>query len=390
MSDDEQEADVNEPGGAAGGHVAPDDFGVSGTPEGPEAELPAGDDRLRELYEMMVLIRVFEEETERQYKKARIGGYCHISSGQEAVAVGALEPLEDEDVLVTAYRCHHMALARGVSAEAVMAELFGRADGCAGGRGGSMHLADPERNYLGGWGIVAGHVPLATGAAFTFAHTGEPNAVLCELGEGAVNEGAWHESLNLAGLYDLPIVYLVENNVYGMGTAVHMASAEPEVWKRAAGYRIHGERIDGQDVEAVMEASDRLLRRARDERRPALLECITYRFRGHSVADAGTAYRTKDEIEEWKEHDPIGRFGQTLLDRGIFDSPDDLDQVRARADKRVEKAIEFAEGSDQPELETLARHVYGDDKAVDQFARMAPGSPFGERELVMEQELGHG
>jgi pyruvate dehydrogenase E1 component alpha subunit len=344
---------------------------------------------LRELYEMMVLIRLFEEEAERQYKKARIGGYCHLSSGQEAVAVGGLEPLEQDDILVTAYRCHHLALARGVSAESVMAELFGRAAGCAGGRGGSMHLADPSRGYLGGWGIVAGHVPLATGAAFTFAHTDEPHAVLCELGEAAVNEGAWHEALNLAGLLELPVVYLVENNLYGMGTSVHMSSAEPEVWKRAAAYAMHAERVDGQDVEAVMEACDRLLRRAREERRPALLECVTYRFRGHSVADPGTAYRTDQEIEEWKEHDPISRFGQTLLDRGIVES-EELDEVRERMDARVQEAVEFAENADPPELDSLARHVYGDEHAGEQFARMTPGSPFGERELVIEKELGHG
>ncbi len=154
------------------------------------------------------------------------------------------------------------------------------------------------------------------GAAFTFAQTDEPHAVLCELGEGAVNEGAWHEALNLAGIYELPIVYLVENNFYGMGTAVHMASSEPEVWKRAAAYAMHAERVDGQSVEEVMEASDRLLRRAREERRPALLECVTYRFRGHSIADQGTAYRTEQEIEEWKQHDPIPRFGKALVDRG--------------------------------------------------------------------------
>ena len=385
-----EDGQAREPGGVAGGHVGPDHLQGAGSPAGPESRISPGADRLRELYETMVLIRLFEEETERQYKKARIGGYCHISSGQEAVGVGALEPLGQDDILVSAYRCHHLALARGISPESVMAELFGRADGCAGGRGGSMHLADPTRGYLGGWGIVAGHVPLATGAAFTFAQNDQPHAVLCELGEGAVNEGSWHEALNLAGIYALPVVYLVENNIYGMGTSVHMASAEPEVWKRAAGFAMHGERVDGQDVEAVMEASDRLLRRARDERRPALLECVTYRFRGHSVADAGTSYRTEEEIEEWKGNDPISRFGRTLLERGIFESEEELDDVRERMDARVQEAVEFAENADPPELDSLARHVYGDENAAEQFTRMNPGSPFGERELVLEKELGNG
>ena len=381
---------AQEPGGAAGGHLGPDLLERAGSPVGPESQVSLSADRMRELYETMVLIRLFEEETDRQYKKARIGGYCHISSGQEAVAVGALKPLEVNDVLITAYRCHHLALARGVSPESVMAELFGRADGCAGGRGGSMHLADPTRRYLGGWGIVAGHVPLATGAAFTMAQTDEPHAVLCELGEGAVNEGAWHEALNLAGLLELPVVYLIENNLYGMGTSVHRASAEPEVWKRAAGFAMHAERVDGQDVEEVIEASDRLLRRAREQRQPALLECITYRFRGHSVADQGTSYRTEEEIEEWKQTDPITRFGQTLLDRGVFESEDELEDASERMDARVQEAVEFAESSDPPELDSLARHVYGDEHAGDQFARMMPGSPFGERELALEKELGHG
>ena len=384
-----EDGQAREPGGVAGGHIGPDLLGRAGSPAGPESRISPSADRLRELYETMVLIRLFEDETERQYKKARIGGYCHISSGQEAVAVGGLEPLEQDDILVTAYRCHHLALARGISPESVMAELFGRADGCAGGRGGSMHLADPTRGYLGGWGIVAGHVPLATGAAFTFAQTDRPHAVLCELGEGAVNEGAWHEALNLAGIFDLPVVYLVENNIYGMGTSVHMASAEPEVWKRAAEFAMHAERVDGQDVEAVMEASDRLLRRAREERQPALLECVTYRFRGHSVADQGTSYRTEEEIEEWKQTDPIPRFGQALIDRGVLESQDDLEEISERMDARVQEAVEFAENSSAPELDSLARHVYGDEHAGQQFARMRSGSPFGERELVLEKELGH-
>lgn len=353
-----------------------------GAAQGEDAE------KLRALYESMVLIRLFEEETERQYKKARIGGYCHLSSGQEAATVGALAPLEDEDVLFTSYRSHGLALARGVNPNEVMAELFGRVDGCARGRGGSMHLADPEVGYLGGWGIVAGQLPLATGAALAFAQRGEQHAVLCELGEGAASMGAWHEALNLAGAWKLPVVFLVMNNEYGMGTTVEKASAEPEVYKRAAAYRMPGERVNGQDLEEVMAAAETLLKGAREDRQPAVLECMTYRFRGHSVADAGTAYRSKEEIEEWKEQrDPITLFGKALMEKGVIGDQDELDKIRDEADKRVQEAVEFAESSDEPELDTLARHIYGDEATPEQFDRMDPGSPFGERELVLERGL---
>jgi pyruvate dehydrogenase E1 component alpha subunit len=342
-------------------------------------------ERLVELYERMVLIRLFEEETERQYKKARIGGYCHLSSGQEAATVGACSQLADDDLLFTSYRSHGFALARGTSPGAVMAELFGREEGCARGRGGSMHLADTERGYLGGWGIVAGQLPLAVGAAFTMAHTGQQRAVLCELGEGAVNLGAWHESLNLAGVWDLPVVFIVMNNVYGMGTTVEKASAEPEVHKRAAAFQMVGERVDGQDLEAVMEVAGRLLTAAREERKPSVLECMTYRYRGHSVADAGFAYRTKEEIEEERERDPLVTFGKALVDRGAVD---DLDEIRERAAQQVKEAVDFAEEAAAPPVDSLARHVYGDEKTAQQFARMTKGSPFGEAELVLDMELG--
>ncbi len=208
-------------------------------------------------YERMLLIRRFEAEAERQYKLARIGGYCHLSIGQEATAVGAVAALEDGDLLVTGYRAHGMALARGLTPESVMAELFGREDGCAHGRGGSMHLLDPERGYFGGWGIVGGQLPIAAGLALGLVRQGKQQAVLCELGEGAVNMGAWHESLNLAALWNLPVVFLVVNNVYGMGTSVERASAEPEVFRRASAYRIEGERVDGDDLEEVEWAAAR-------------------------------------------------------------------------------------------------------------------------------------
>ena len=342
----------------------------------------------RELYEAMVLIRVFEEETDRQYKRDRIGGYCHLCIGQEGATVGACAALEPDDLLLTSYRSHGFAVARGVSPEAMMAELFGRVDGCARGRGGSMHPADPELGYLGGWGIVGGQLPLAVGAAFTLAQEERPQAVLCELGEGAVNIGAWHEALNLAAIWDLPVVFLVMNNEYSMCSAVAEVSAEPEVHKRAAAFRMRGERVDGQDVEAVYEAAGELLRDARERRRPAVLEALTYRYRGHSVADPGTAYRSPGEVEEWRRRDPIALFGARLRERGIFSSDDELEQVRRHAEQRVAAAVEYAERSEPPPVTTLARHVYGDPATSEQFAHTGPGSPFGERELILEGGLG--
>ena len=337
----------------------------------------AQDDELRRLFELMLLIRAFEPEAERQYKKARIGGYCHLATGQEATHVGAVGAMREDDVLVAAYRDHGLALARGIEAGAVMAELFGRVDGCAHGRGGSMHLLDVERGFLGGWGIVGGHLPVATGVALELARREEPRAVLCELGDGAVNTGAWHESLNLAALWQLPIVYLVVNNQYGMGTQVDRASAEPELHKRACAYRMHGERVDGDDLEAVLEVTRGLLDRARDEGRPAVLEAMTYRYRGHSVADAGWTYRSKDEVEEHRRHDPIDRAAQRL---GI--DGEELDELREQAEGRVQEAVEFAENSEAPDVGTLAEHVYGDPDSDEQFERMRSGAPFGEGEPV--------
>ena len=339
----------------------------------------------RELYELMVLSRVFETEAERQYKAARIGGYCHLSSGQEATTVGAVHALEPDDVLVTGYRCHGFALARGVPPEAAMAELFGRADGCAHGRGGSMHLLDVDRGFYGGWGIVAGQLPVATGLALGLVRQQRPQAVLCELGDGAVNMGAWHESLNLAALWNLPIVFLVLNNEYGMGTSVGRASAEPELWRRAAAHRMHGERIDGDDLDVVIEAADRLLREAREERRPAVLEAITYRYRGHSVADAGLAYRTPDEIAARQALDPISRVRAQLMATGA--SEDELDAIDDAAEERVRAAVDFALASPEPAVDGLASGMHASGSAS-QFERMRPGSPFGEEGLTFDAGLG--
>lgn len=266
-----------------------------------------------------------------------------------------------------------------------MAELFGREDGCAHGRGGSMHLLDVGRGYYGGWGIVAGQLPIATGLALALVRQGRQDAVVCELGDGAVNMGAWHEALNLASLWDLPVVFLVMNNEYGMGTAVSRASAEPELYKRAAAFRMHGERVDGDDLDAVYAAADRLLRTAREQRRPAVLEACTYRYRGHSVADAGLAYRTKDEISERQKRDPLVRVREQLRADGVTD--EELDAIDQRAEERVAAAVEFALNSPDPRVDELAAGMYAAGSG-EQFARMRPGSPFGEEALTFDAGLG--
>ncbi len=285
------------------------------------------------LFRMMALIRRFEERTEEQYTRARIGGYCHLAIGEEASTVGAIDALEPGDCLYASYRDHGTALAVGSEPVAVMAELFGKETGVAHGRGGSMHLMDVQRRFFGGWGIVGAHLPIAAGTALALSYRDLPNAVLCQFGDGAVETGSFHEALNLAGIWDLPIVFQIINNQYGMGTSVEQSSAEPDLWRRAAAYRMHGERIDGNDVLAVREATARLMAIARQERRPALLETITYRFRGHSVADAGKVYRSAEEIDSWRKRDPITRFGLLCSERGLLDAGRDrpgLDRRRRR------------------------------------------------------------
>lgn len=338
------------------------------------------------LYEQMVLIREFEQEAERQYKAARIGGYCHLSSGQEAATVGAVQAMGQADLLVTGYRCHGFALAKGVPAGAVMAELFGRRDGCAHGRGGSMHLLDVQKGFYGGWGIVAGQLPVATGLALALVRQGRHGAVLCELGDGAVNMGAWHEALNLAALWHLPIVYLVINNEYGMGTSVQRASAEPEIYRRASAFRMHGERVDGNDLYAMQQACARLISRAREERSPAVLEALTYRYRGHSVADPGLSYRTREEIQAHiGDHDPIVRFERELARGGV--DQQQTQAARESAAEAVAEAVRFAEQSPEPEIQSLAEGVYASGSDI-QFERMRLGSPYGEQELVFDAGLG--
>ena len=332
----------------------------------------------RRILRQMMLIRRFEERTEEQYTRARIGGYCHLAIGEEAANVGAIEPMEPGDYVLASYRDHAAALAVGSSPAAVMAELFGKETGVAGGYGGSMHLLDVERRFLGGWGIVGGHLPIAVGAALAIDYQDALGAVLCQFGDGATNTGAFHEALNLAAVWHLPIVFQVINNLYGMGTSVEQASAEPELHKRACAYRMHGERVDGNDVLAVREATGRLLERARKESEPALLETTTYRYRGHSVADAGKVYRTPDEIASWRERDPITRFVAILREHDMLDD-DELESMRKQVADEVTEAIREAAAAPTPDPDELYENVYGEDWS-EQFEGMNTAAPFGERQ----------
>jgi pyruvate dehydrogenase E1 component alpha subunit len=340
------------------------------------------DEELRRIYRMMVLVRRFEERTEEQYTRARIGGYCHLNIGEEATVVGAVTAMQAEDYLFASYRDHGVALAVGSSSKEVMAELMGKETGSAHGRGGSMHLLDVKHHFLGGWGIVGGQIPIAVGAAFALDYEKRPGAVVCMFGDAATNIGAFHEALNIAGVWQLPCVFVITNNKYGMGTSVEMASAEPDLYKRACAYRMPSERVDGQDVLAVHEAMSRLLRLARDERQPSLLECITYRYRGHSVADAAHAklYRTHDEINEWMARDPIPLFAQKLRDRDLLDD-ESIRQIAGEVEQEVQEAIDFGVQSPDPDPQALYLHMYNE-AAQEQFARMSVGAPYAERSIA--------
>src|SRR5438552_2892352 len=271
----------------------------------------------RELLRSMLLQRRFEERCAEAYALGKIGGFCHLYIGQEAVSTGSLSLLRPDDYIITTYRDHGQALARGITPRAVMAELFGRSDGCARGKGGSMHMFDKSLNFLGGHGIVGAHVPLATGVGFAIKYRGGDQVCVCFMGESVVNTGAFDEALNMAGLWKLPVVYVIENNRYGMGTALERASAIHDVFERGAAYNIPRAQCDGQDVFAVRASVQEAIDRARTESSPTLLEVRTYRFMGPSMSDAvsGT-YRTKAELEEWQKRDPIVLLRMQMQEKG--------------------------------------------------------------------------
>ncbi len=345
----------------------------------------------RELIETMVLIRRFEEEAGRQYQRAKIGGFLHLGIGEEATIVGTTSVMEDRDFLIGTYRTHGHAIARGTSPDAVMAELFGREDGCCRGRGGSMHMFDLERRFMGGYGVVGGNLPIAAGLALGSDYKRDDSVTVCSFGDGAVNTGNFGETMNLSALWSLPIVFMVENNLYGMGTSLERHSAVTDLSKKAEGYGVPGIRIDGMDILAVREAVAEHIRIAREERRPTLIEAFTYRFRGHSAADP-EVYRTKEEVEEWRQKDPILVFAERLSADGVL-GEGDLDAMRERAEERVLAAVEFADASPEPPLESLYDNLYvlgeeaiGGWYAVDERTpETHPGE--AEREIGAEGEI---
>jgi pyruvate dehydrogenase E1 component alpha subunit len=333
-----------------------------------------------ELLARMALIRRFEEEAGRQYQRAKAGGFLHLGIGEEATIVGTTSVMRDEDFLIGTYRTHGHAIARGTEPKRVMAELFGRVDGTSGGRGGSMHIFDAEKRFMGGYGIVGGNLPIAGGLALASQYKGEDAVTVCMFGDGASNTGNFGETMNLAALWKLPVLFLVENNLYGMGTSVERHSAQTDLSKKAQGYGISGTRVDGMDVMAVREAVAEGLRLAREEQRPTLLEAFTYRYRGHSAADP-EVYREREEVEEWQEKDPIETFAGRCIEAGVLGERE-VQQVRDAADETVQKAVEFAEASPEPALETMYEGLYARTEADGWYAvdERSPEPHRGERE----------
>ena len=310
----------------------------------------------REWLASMLLIRRFEERAGEMYAKAKVGGFLHLAIGEEATIVGSVAALRDRDYLISTYRSHGHALARGTEPERVMAELFGKQDGVCRGRGGSMHMFDLERRFMGGYGIVGGNLPLAAGFALASDYLKTEDATLCQFGDGASNQGTFGETLNIAALWKLPVVFMVTNNRFGMGTSLERHSAVTELHRRGEGFGVPGMQCDGMDVLDMLHVTGEALRIAREERRPILVEALTYRFRGHSMADP-EEYRTKEQVAEWRKRDPLITFGDRLVAEGAL-SEEEREALDAAAIARVDEAVAFAEASPFPTPESLYDDVY--------------------------------
>jgi pyruvate dehydrogenase E1 component alpha subunit len=307
------------------------------------------------LYKMLK-IRRFEEKCVELYSEMKIRGFMHLYIGEEAVAVGIIDALKPEDAVVATYREHGHALARGISADSIMAEMYGKQEGCSRGRGGSMHIFDKKTRFYGGNAIVGGGLPIAAGLAMADKLQGKQCVVCCFFGEGAVAEGEFHESMNLAGLWHLPVLFVCENNLYAMGTALKLSESVTDIAQKAAGYGITSEAVDGMDVLAIESAAGKAVAAVRSGKGPYFLECRTYRFRAHSMFDP-ELYRTKDEVQAWKERDPILTFAQRLKDREII-SDKDMDELGKRIDSEIKDAVAFAEAGTYEPAEDLMRFVY--------------------------------
>jgi pyruvate dehydrogenase E1 component alpha subunit len=332
--------------------------GVLDRPENSNDKLSEDRDTLVQMLHQMILIRRFEEKCAESYSLGKIGGFCHLYIGQEAVGVGAISALRPDDYVLTSYREHGQALAKGMSPDAVMAELYGKAGGCSRGKGGSMHLFDVDLGFLGGHAIVGGQIPLATGVAFAAKYQETDRVTLCFFGEAAVNQGAFHESLNMAQLWKLPCIYICENNMYGMGTSLKRAMSFQNVALKSCAYEVVSEAVDGMDVLAMRAAAQRAVKRAREESLPTLLEARTYRYMGHSMSDPGK-YRTRAEIEKYQERDPIKVFTKQLMDAGVIEDGD-IAEIEAQVKDDVERSVKFADESPLPDPAELYTDIYAD------------------------------
>lgn len=312
--------------------------------------------QLVEIFRKMSLIRRVEERAGMAYQMQKFSGFCHLYIGQEAVATATATALQDGDYMIAAYRDHGQAMSMGVEADAVMAELLGKRSGSTGGRGGSMHIFDAEKGFLGGWGIVGGQIPLATGVGWAIKYRQEKKVCVCFFGEGSLHQGVFHESLNLASLWDLPVVFICENNNYAMGTAMHRISAEQDLQVKADSYKMDRARVEGQDFFTAYEGIKEAIDRAREQSRPTFLDVRTYRFRGHSMSDPGK-YRSKEEVETEKARDPILKLRRDLLAMGAAQEAD-LDQIDAECRQIAKDALDKAEKDNYPELSTLWDYVY--------------------------------
>jgi pyruvate dehydrogenase E1 component alpha subunit len=318
-------------------------------PVGAEAE------HLAKLYREMLLIRRVEEESARGYAEGKIGGFLHLYIGQEAVGVGAIASLRPDDYVITTYRDHGIALAKGMSPRALLAELFGKVTGCSKGLGGSMHMFDKEHHMLGGYGIVGGHIPLAAGVAFASKYRGDGRVTLCFFGEGAVSIGGFHEGLGLAALWKLPIVFICENNEYAMGTPLSRSMSVEDVSLKALGYGMDRDRFFADDVLEVERRIGEAVQRAREQSSPTLVEVRTYRFRGHSMSDPAK-YRTQAELEEHKKRDPLFRARAALVERGMAESA--IETLEKSVEAEVADAVKFANDSPEPGLDVLESATY--------------------------------
>jgi pyruvate dehydrogenase E1 component alpha subunit len=311
-----------------------------------------------DLYYQMVLIRRVEERSAELYQQGKIGGFLHLYIGQEAVSTGLLSIRKPQDRVITAYRDHGVALNVGIPSKNVMAELLGKVTGTSKGKGGSMHMADVELNFWGGHAVVGAHLPIAAGMALGDQYQGSDGVTICMFGDGATNIGFFHEALNLSKVWNLPVLWVCENNQYGMGTSVDRASAVLEIRQKAEGYSMPNERIDGMDIMNVRQAASKALDHVRSGKGPYFLEIVTYRYRGHSMGDP-ERYRDKDEIAQWQEEDPIGIYHKYLIDEEIA-SQEDLDDLVIKVEAEVEEAVDFAESSKEPEPQSLYEDIYVD------------------------------